>query len=345
LEDELTAMPATGQNDTSASNGDFVAVSSQEWLDEEWRFKMRVPRAHVAKPGLPSVPTVQSLHRLVRYELTDDEATIDVSASKLLREVDAGDWLATWPVLNIKGVVEGVEKEHHASYAELDAHWQSGGVSWRGRFVCIKSGPRMFLIACKAPQQHWDAVVQRLAVVFDSFEPSTKAPHRYAERLRDYSAESPIPWTISLPSSWMLEPGTKNDKVASFQAENMTQAWGEPGEMVGKMAFAVLDRPMYKTPRETVNLYLDAVRDHGIEIGPTQLKLLELRRPFEQSWCLEAPVWSDDAPGVVHCRVLLHENVWVLAGVLSVRREEDAMAWMQNKRAIDVVTRSLRFDA
>ncbi len=320
-----------------------VIVGTQDWLDAEWHFRMQLPASHRAEPGPARAPGDEP-QRLARYELGGG-AEIDVMAAKLYREVDAGDWLAASPVLWSKGVAEGIETEHRAGSAALDAFWERAGVSYCGRICCLKSGPRMFLISCSAREDEWPRAWPVIEAALESFEPVQPPAHRYAEPLREYRAETPIPWTTSLPASWLVEPGTKSERAASFQAENMHRPKGQRGEMVGKLAFAVLSRSLYRTPRDTVDLYLDAVREHGIDIGDNAVVAQTPRRPYEQAWSLSAPVWRDELPGEVRCRVLLHEKVWVLAGVLSVRREEDVMAWMENKRALDVVTRSLRFES
>jgi hypothetical protein len=38
------------------------------------------------------------------------------------------------------------------------------------------------------------------------------------------------------------------------------------------------------------------------------------------------------------------ERVWALGGVLSLRRQDDAAAWMQNKRALDLAMHFLRLE-
>ena len=64
---------------------------------------------------------------------------------------------------------------------------------------------------------------------------------------------------------------------------------------------------------------------------------------FERSWLLVSAVHrSQSLPGEVVCRVLRHERAWVLAGVLSPREEDDHDAWTENRRALAVLTSTLR---
>jgi hypothetical protein len=40
---------------------------------------------------------------------------------------------------------------------------------------------------------------------------------------------------------------------------------------------------------------------------------------------------------------MCHDDVWVLAGLLGLTRETQLQAWMQNKRALDLMTFGLKF--
>ncbi len=338
-----TSMGAS-RNKAHDAHGATVTVGAQDWLDAEWHFRMLLPEAHRAMPEPPETPG-RALQRLVRFQLASDKAEIDVMASKLTREVDAADWLASTSLAHKRRVVDHREQARRPSNASLDVQWERAGARQRSRLCAIKSGPRMFLISCSAPEDRWDAALPALEAAIASFEPVVPPPHRHAEPLRAYGAKTPIPWTTRVPASWLIEPGTEHERAASFQAENLHRARGERSEMVGKMAFAVLERSLYKTARETVDVYLDAVREHGLAIGDNEVVSQPAKKPFKQSWHLTAPVLRDTLPGEVRCRILLHDEVWVLGGVLSMRREHDVMAWMENKRALDVVMARLRFQS
>lgn len=323
-------------------SGDYVPVGPQEWLDDEWNYRMHVPRGYQAHPGQPLTTLGSALYRLARYEKKDMRAEIEVLASRLVREVDAGDWLACSSVLGAKGFLEGTELEGSQGEATVEGAWEEKRVPWRGRFSCVKSGPRMFLLACSAPKTAWDAVSGDMEVAIESFEPVLPPPYKYAEPLRSYGADTPVAWTISLPESWVLEPGSSGEHGSSFQAENMARERDDADEMIGKLAFAVLARSVGETPRAVANIYLDAVREHGLDVGDDLVEQQPAKNPFLYAWQLSAPVWREGMPGEVRCRVMCHERVWALGGVLTLRREENATAWMQNKRALDLVTSSLR---
>jgi hypothetical protein len=158
------------------------------------------------------------------------------------------------------------------------------------------------------------------------------------EPLLRHGDPKPVPWRVRLPSSWTLETPTSSDEAASFQASKLR---GE--ELVGKLAVAVIGREVMKRPRDVANVYLESLDSYGLEVERDDFAAEEAAPPFEQSWCLESPVLRSGAvPGEVRCRVLRHERAWVIAGMLSPRREDDPPAWDENRRTLDLVTRTFR---
>jgi hypothetical protein len=155
----------------------------------------------------------------------------------------------------------------------------------------------------------------------------------------------PVRWSVRVPESWNLEPGSKSPDIASFQAANV-RSGDDPGdeELVGKLACAVFARGLAKRPRDVAELYLGAVREHEISIDRDEFDEEEARRPFQRSWRLISGVDRGGVRGELRCRVMQHPEVWMLAGVLSPARDDDAAAWMQNKRALDVVTGAVRLE-
>lgn len=165
----------------------------------------------------------------------------------------------------------------------------------------------------------------------------------------------PVGWRVKLPASWEVEPGAETSEVASLQATRW-RGEGPPGaqpagppepEALGMLALAVFARSAVARPREVAEPYLEALADGGLRVlgddfveEPCQD---EGAGAFERSWLLRSAVTRSQAlPGEVFCRVLRHERAWVLAGVLSPRAEDDPDAWTENRRALLVVTSTLK---
>jgi hypothetical protein len=150
----------------------------------------------------------------------------------------------------------------------------------------------------------------------------------------------PVAFRVKLPSDWAVEPGAETADVASFQASLASKEDDTPA---GKLAVVVFARSAVGRPREVAAPYLEALADGGLRVIEDDFAEETPPEPFERSWLLESPVTrSQSLPGELRCRVLRHAQAWVLAGVLGPRREDDPEAWEQDRRALDVLTTSMK---
>jgi hypothetical protein len=326
----------------SSVERDLVDAPPQEWLAEDWHFRMKVPRACTMVPGSTNPPDLDELRLLARFERHKPSAEIAVLGALINREVDALDWLEQSSALKSKRIVAVAEVPHQGAQADVEVTWKNGTGDHAGRYYATKAGPRLFVVACTSGRDDQADLAAEFGAVIDTFEPCQEPTARYSEPMGRQGGETPIEWQLALPASWIVEIGSSSEEADSFQAENLRTPPGCPPEMVGKLAFAVLARSAGETPREIATLYLDAVSDHGLTLGSETVSAEPASEPFTQSWCLVAPVRRDDLPGELRCRVLCHPRVWVLAGVLGLTREDDVDAWMQNKRVLDVMMSTLR---
>ena len=321
---------------------DLVEAPPQEWLDEDWHFSLQVPRACQVRPGTKHPPEVDELRLLARFERSKPAGEIAVFGTLLEREIDALDWLEQSPAMRNRRIVSLGEVERLGAEADVEVAWKNGTGDRSGRYFVTKAGPRLFVLACSSGTDDAPLLAGEFAAAIQSFAPKHDPKGRYAEPMRRHGGETPVPWQLTLPASWVLEMGSSSEEADSFQAENLRHPPGAPPEMVGKLAFAVLGRGAGETPRSIANLYLDAVAEHGLVLGDEEVAALDPVAPFTQSWSLIAQVRREELPGELRCRVLCHPRVWVLAGVLGLTREEDVDAWMQNKRVLDVMIATLR---
>jgi len=326
----------------AAMTDDLVDAPPQEWLDSRWRFRMKLPRAWRGSPGSTLPPKANQLSLLARYERTDPPAKLEIFAAPLEREVDTSDWLAQCYMLAGKTVDAVGETTRSAKRAHVEASWNSDEGIHGGRFCAIKQGSRMYLLICSTTAQHRSQLAALSATPTDTFAAERAPDEPFSEDMRTHRATTPIGWELPLPTSWIVEQGSSSDDAASFQAENIRHDRDDPEETVGKMAFAVLARSAGKTARDVAELYLSAVRENGLDIGTENVTVEAAQKPFTQSWYLVASVACADLPGELRCRVMRHDDVCVLAGMLGLTRDNDLKAWMENKRALDVATFGLR---
>jgi hypothetical protein len=316
---------------------ELVDTAHQGWLDAEWRFRMRVPTSFRPQPG--SIRRPDTLQRLVRYTSADGRARIDVHGERLQHDVDVVDWLACSRALPQTLIPEAKERD----IAHVALEWEARGERRWGRWVCRKSGSRMFLLCAETTLDA--SMAGELSDCTSSFEPEIEPLQRYAEPLRCWGGEQPLRWNTHLPQSWIVELGSASDTAASLQAEHVRPGtYFDPEQPCGKLAFALLTRSTAETAQAIAELYLDAIRDHGLVLEPGKVGAHVVQRPFIHGWQLVAPVRRDEHRGEVRCQVMCDERVWALGGVLSLRRQDDAAAWMQNKRALDLAMHFLRLE-
>ena len=319
----------------------------QQWLDPAWNFEMRVHRELRARPASTTSPTDATLRLLMSFLHEADGAQIDVFGARVEREVDSADWLELAPLLEDKEIDERAIVQQRGRQADFSLSWGEAASAQRGRFFATKGGPRMFVVACSAPKDRWTAHAEHFATSIATFAPLHDRDQRYAEPMRFFEAalvcgDTPHRFTIALPQSWIVEPGSRSETAAALQAENLRKRPYGPDELVGKLAFAVLARSVATTAREVASLYLEAVEHNGLDVGAESVETEPARQPWTASWKLVAPVMRDDIPGELRCRVVCDERVWVLCGVLSPRLEHDEQAWLENKRAWDLAISSMR---
>jgi hypothetical protein len=212
-----------------------------------------------------------------------------------------------------------------------------------GRYFCTKWGPRIFVLELRTPKEHYERLAEDFFVSIATFSVLDDSLGLFAEKVHTVSNTAPIPWRVVVPESWTIKPEPNTDKVASFQATQVPVTPSAEGErLYGKLSFAVVARSEAKTGRAAANAYLSAVRDLGIAIETDAFVEEPATDPFEKSWLLVSNVTKSGNPGELRCRVLMHKKAWVIAGVLGPVRSDSALAWMQNKRVLDIVTTTLK---
>ena len=87
-----------------------------------------------------------------------------------------------------------------------------------------------------------------------------------------------------------------------------------------------------------------AGQQHRRHLLPPPDRRPGINRPLEQSRLLITPARLAGQEGVeLRCRVGLAKGLWFIAGIVGPARHVNPFAWMQNKRALDVITGSLQF--
>jgi hypothetical protein len=323
-----------------ASGASFVALV-RGGPEAAWHHRIALPAGYSMEPETFAVPGSEAPTSLGRFRRDDPPAEIEVFGALLGREVDPADWLDASPlVAGARVDSRRVEPAATGARGSVVAALGDGRIA---RLYAAKWGARLLALRCATDADHYPGLAEELLVTLRSLEPVLAEGGRFAEPMRVESGDAPVPWKTSIPASWKVEPGGGDEDVASFQATNLARPGAPDEEPVGKLAFAVFARGALKRPREVASFYLEALADGGLRVLGDAFEEEPAREPFDHSWLLVSPATrSASLPGEVRCRVMRHDRVWVLAGALSPRAEDDRAAWMQDKRALDVVTQSLR---
>ena len=329
------------RQEMSATPDHYVAAPPVTWLDDDWDVRLRVHREAVVDPGLPEVPTPLLPQDIMR--VSRDETTIVVRGYVISREVDMADWLTYAPTVEDKEIVRSVPVDKPGVEHHLELRWIEGQDRLRGNYFARRSGTRVFLLTLRAPEQHIAPAREDFSVAVASLTPQIAPLTPYAEPMRSVRNQLPIAWSALVPEAWIIEPGSAHEQAASLSADHLLQEGPPPFSTVGKLSCAVLSLDSAKTARDVLELYLGALRDGGLDVGGNTIEHDDAWRPFDKAWHMLATVRRGTMIGELRVRIMRNKKVWALTAVMGVQRGDNLLAWMQNKRALDVVSRSMRF--
>jgi hypothetical protein len=335
---ETERTGSTGRDDGAA----VVRFEAQEWLPPEWRFSVELASGAVLTAGPPGPPSARAWSTVAKVRWPGHAAEVEIGARLLEREVELADLLERAPWATGREPLSRAADER-GERAELELGWRLGGERRRGRLVAVKSGARVLALFAHGPEAELDRVT-RLAQAARTLAVSAPPASPYAEPMCTWEGRAPRPWSMALPASWIVERGTESARASSLQADNVRRGdLDAPDEVVGKLAFAVLAREVGAAARDVAELYLGAVREGGVDIGAPEITEDDAPGPFTFGWRLRARAERAGVQGEIACRVLAADAGWVLAGVLSPSVDEDAAAWMQNRRALALACATARW--
>jgi hypothetical protein len=324
---------------------DFIAIEQTRCSDSIWHFKVGLPHGCVIGPDGEEPPDDDTPRSLGLFHREGPPADIEVIGVVALREVDPADYLDCMLELEEKTVVSRRPVPMRGGIVgDAVATWKADDKPFAGRFFCTKWGPRIFVLCMRTPEEHYAKLAEDFFVSIATFSVLDDSLGLLAEKVQTVSNTVPVPWRVIVPESWVIKPEPNgDDRVASFQATQVPVVPSAELEVLyGKLSFAVVARSEAKTGRAAANAYLSAVRDLGIVIENQEFLEEKATDPFEKSWILVTNVQKNGHPGELRCRVLMHKKAWVIAGVLGPVRKDSALAWMQNKRILDIVTSTLK---
>ncbi len=321
----------------------FLRVTVDRCAEPIWHFKMAVRKDWGLGPQGKDPPTKDApIQTLALFKHHEPEVDLEVLGHLLQREIDPADWLLASLEQQGKTIVSQKPVKMLAGViGDAVATWDADGEPFAGRFFATKWGPRLFVLCLRTRAADYPKYADDFFVSVATFQVLDDSLGLFAEKVVTVAEKTPVAWKTHVPESWLVVPEKGGAQGASFQAKQKP-AVGDESAFAGQLSFAVIDRDAAKKPRDVAEAYLDAVRDNRFIVAERDFTEEAPRKLFDKSWYLasEAATFKG-TPAEVRCRVMMNERVWVVAGVLGPTRDDDAFAWMQNKRTLDIVTSTL----
>jgi hypothetical protein len=317
--------------------------------DAVWHFQVdlpgpvRVDFEGTAPPAL-GAPASLGLYALARpgdeegfarRPMASPIAWVEVLGFVVPREMDPADLLVDLLLRQDKAIVsEQRLPDVGGTRGDVLATWHTDGREQIGRYYACKWGRRMFVLCMTTAAADYPALAGTFFAILTSMRALGDAPGPFAEATRRLVNARPAAWKTVLPASWEAQP-TRGKTYTGFHA---LQAPLEPteAEIGGALSFSVLDRAAVASPRAAANTYLDLFRRVDTHLEREQFEEEEARPPFKKSWVLVTGITRPE--GEARCRVLLNDRAWVVVGVWGPTRANGPLAWMQNKRTLDLVS-------
>ena len=350
---------------------DFFRVTMDRIADPRWQYAL-VLRKNVTKirpqeglsapdPGHP----VRSLGLLYREDV---EAELEVFGVQCRFEVDPAAWLETWLVFNglspaamlrwpLLGGVSG----------DAVTEWTVKGVRFSGRFATFKSGPRLFIVCCRATRENYSRVADDFFVALSQFKLVQSDPTPLSEPIRYASGLGPVPWKLCIPGSWQMASVENQGPGGTIQASATPPPPGARSAVAATTPFPGLPSgglpswppstwhaqlsatlaPSFLVPSAAAagDLCLSTLRDAGVELEGRTFVDEEPFGPFESSRALVTPARLRGEPGAeARCRVAAVGPVWFVSAGVGVARSVNPHAWMRNARAHDLVAQTVELE-
>jgi hypothetical protein len=154
---------------------------------------------------------------------------------------------------------------------------------------------------------------------------------------------------VSLPASFALKMAVADEQLCAFNADQMPIADLPDDPAFGKLSFFIAKRDLADHPAKAAGFYVDALLKNPVTLHGSEFEEEPTPPPgFQQSWLMIAPATfappdGEPTPAEVRARVMVREDAWFVVGCMGPARHVAPIAWMRNKRAVDLVSYRVEF--
>ena len=340
---------------------DFVTVAIDRCPDPRWHFRIAVRRDSRLGPQGDVAPTPQHpMQTLALFNREDPSSDIEVSGFLMPREFHPADWLDLYlknqnlttvsrrpiPMSPASGQAgDCVVTWSVSEYSPDSAPGARATQEFAGRFVYLKWDNRLFLLALRTPRDLYDKVAEEFFLAMANFQPGdTSSRIPLAQETIQISGTAPFAWQTLLPDSWNVRSDVADPQMSSFQAHCKPLANTPDQNPFGHLSFAMADRSLAQNPQAAAQKFIEAAAEAGATFEGNWFQAETAPRGFKSAPLYASPgrlTLRDTGQTVdteFRCRILEHENAWFTAGLTGPRKETSPVAWMHNKRSLDLLT-------
>ena len=328
---------------------DYLNVLVDRSPDRAWHFKLNLHRATRIAPDGKVAPTVaEPFQTLALFQRPDPLADLEIFGLHLPVEVDTADWLDLWLARHKMNIVSSKPlSTQRGMLGDCVCTWDTPEGPFAGRFAALRWGSRVFLLTLRTPRRLYAAIADDFFLAAASFAPEEVDARRLnGESHQNVPIPAPLPATVTLPASYSIAMDVSNPRLSAFGGDQQPIPALPDDPAFGKLSFLLAEASMADHPAKAAALYLDALLKNPITMGGDEFLQEPAAAPFEQSWLLITPATltptdGDPVPCELRCRVMSHPKAWFVAGVLGPARHAAPIAWMRNKRALELMTTSV----
>jgi hypothetical protein len=328
---------------------DYLNVLIDRSPDPAWHFKLNLHRATRIAPDGKVAPTVaEPFQTLALFQRPEPLADLEIFGLHLPVEINTADWLDLWLAKhNMVAVSSKPLSTTRGLLGDCVCIWETPQGPFAGRFAALRWGGRIFLLTLRTPRNNYSAIADDFFVAAASF-----APEQVDGRLLNGEVHqqvviaAPVAATITLPASYKIEMDIADSRVSAYGGDQQAVADLPDDPAFGKINFLLAEASLADHPAKAAAIYLNPLMKNPITLGGDEFIEEAAPAPFDQSWMMVTPATFNppDAPPIaceLRCRVMTHPKAWFVAGVLGPARHAAPIAWMRNKRALELITNSV----
>jgi len=270
-------------------------------------------------------------------------AEIEINSFILSREINPSDWLNCWLSNNSYSYYDGrIIPSSYGTIGDYLATRQIDNETYVYRFISIKDANRLFLLTCRVNEQFYEFVSEEFLMAIQTFQLINPQQIRFSEEMKAYPAQKPVPAQFIFPSSWAVQSDKHSPvKGVSFNLLNFKNQ-----DVMGFFSFISIPNDYEKNYTGLLDNYLTQLQNNQITIQ-TDYQLSEADNQFSER---VKKIWQGKLNGHtqkgvldIYCRIIEHENAWILIAMLGPDKKTNVEAEMINRRAYTIALETFKF--